>query len=73
MKPTCFQPKDTKLIFGHAAWEKNQLQEEIERGDWVIQEYSDSIFKSSPKDLWNELIHMFGLDNYGFVGMSGIS
>ena len=66
-------PKDTKLIFGHAAWEKNQLQEEIERGDWLIQEYSDSIFKSSPKDLWNELIHMFGLDNYGFVGTSGIS
>jgi len=66
-------PKDTKLIFGHAAWEKNQLQVEIERGDWLIQEYSDSIFKSSPKDLWNELIHMFGLDNYGFVGTSGIS
>ena len=62
-----------RLIFGHAAWEKNQLQEEIERGDWLIQEYSDSIFKSSPKDLWNELIHMFGLDNYGFVGTSGIS
>ena len=66
-------PKDTKLIFGHAAWEENQLQEEIERGDWLIQEYSGSIFKSSPKDLWNELIHMFGLDNYGFVGKSGIS
>jgi putative transcriptional regulator len=66
-------PKDTKLIFGHAGWEKNQLQKEIERGDWLIQEYSDSIFKSSPKDLWNELIHMFGLDNYGFVGKSGIS
>ncbi|NBV73050.1 hypothetical protein EBR61_02115 [bacterium] len=66
-------PKDTKLIFGHAAWYKNQLQKEIERGDWLIQEYSDSIFKSSPKDLWNELIHMFGLDNYGFVGTSGIS
>ena len=41
--------RDTKLIFGHAAWEKNQLQEEIERGDWLIQEYSDSIFKSSRK------------------------
>ncbi len=66
-------PKNTKLIFGHAAWDKNQLKEEIERGDWLIQEYSDSVFKSSPKDLWNELINMFGLDNYGFVGTSGIS
>jgi len=65
--------KDTKLIFGHDDWEKNQLQEEIERGDWLIQENSDSIVKSSPKDLWNELIHVFGLDNYGFVGTSGIS
>ena len=49
------------------------IMQEIERGDWLIQESSDSIFKSSPKDLWNELIHMFGLDNYGFVGTSGIS
>tara|TARA_Y100000746_G_C15425851_1_gene416322 strand:- start:865 stop:1410 length:546 start_codon:yes stop_codon:yes gene_type:complete len=65
--------KDTKLIFGHAAWEKNQLKEEIERGDWLIQEYSDYVFKTLPKDLWNEIIHMFGLDNYGFVGTSGIS
>jgi len=66
-------PKNTKLIFGHAAWSENQLQKEIERGDWLLQEYSDSIFKSSPKDLWRELIHMFGLDSYGFVGTSGIS
>ena len=66
-------PKNTKLIFGHAVWDKNQLQEEIERGDWLIQEYSNSIFKSTPKDLWNELIHKFGLDSYGFVGTSGIS
>ena len=66
-------PKNTKLIFGHAAWSENQLQKEIERGDWLLQEYSDSIFKSSPKDLWRELIHMFGLGSYGFVGTSGIS
>ena len=66
-------PKNTKLIFGHAAWSENQLQKEIERGDWLLQEYSDSIFKSSPKDLWRELIQMFGLDSYGFVGTSGIS
>ena len=27
-------PKNTKLIFGHEAWSKNQLQKEIERVDW---------------------------------------
>ena len=66
-------PKDTKLIFGHASWGKNQLQEEIKRGDWLIQEYSNSVFKSSPKNLWNELIHTFGLDIYGFIGTGGVS
>jgi Putative transcriptional regulator len=66
-------PKDTKLIFGHASWGKNQLQEEIKRGDWLIQEYSNCVFKSSPKNLWNELIHTFGLDIYGFIGTGGFS
>ena len=66
-------PKDTKLIFGHASWGKNQLQEEIKRGDWLIQEYNNSVFKSSPKNLWNELIHTFGLDVYGFIGTGGVS
>ena len=66
-------PKNTKLIFGHASWEKNQLQNEIQRGDWLIQEYRDSVFKSNPKDLWSELIQAIGLDDFGFLGTSGIS
>ena len=66
-------PKDTKLIFGHASWGENQLQEEIKRGDWLIQECNNSVFKSSPKNLWNELIHTFGLDIYGFIGTGGVS
>ena len=66
-------PKDTKLIFGHASWGKSQLQEEIKRGDWLIQEYNNCVFKSSPKNLWNELIHTFGLDIYGFIGTGGVS
>ena len=66
-------PKNTKLIFGHASWEENQLQDEIQRGDWLIQEISDSVFKTNPKDLWNELIHTIGLGDFGFVGTSGIS
>ena len=37
-------PKDTKLIFGHAGWDRHQLEDEIKRGDWLIQDYSDSIF-----------------------------
>ena len=66
-------PKDTKLIFGHASWDRDQLKNEIERGDWLIQNYSDSIFNIPPKNLWKKLIHMFGLDSYSFIGASGIS
>ena len=66
-------PKDAKLIFGHAGWDKHQLEDEIKRGDWLIQDYSDSIFNSSPNDLWNELIRVYGLNSYSFVGAGGIS
>ena len=66
-------PDGTKLIFGHAGWEKQQLDEEIQRGDWIIQDFDHSIFKIPPKSLWKEMIHIFGLDDFNFIGAGGIS
>jgi len=62
-----------RLIFGHAGWEKNQLEKEIKRGDWILQDYDSSIFNIPSKNLWQEMIHIFGLDEFNFIGSGGMS
>ena len=66
-------PSGTRLIFGHAGWDKKQLDEEIKRGDWIIQDYDHSIFNTPSKNLWQEMIHLFGLDEFNFIGAGGVS
>ena len=66
-------PKNTKLIFGHAAWDTNQLQNEIKRGDWLIYNNTEQIFNTSPKLIWGSLIKSFGLDQLNITGVGGVS
>lgn len=66
-------PSGTRLIFGHAGWDKKQLDEEIKRGDWIVQDYDHSIFNTPSKNLWQEMIHLFGLDEFNFIGAGGVS
>ena len=66
-------PSGTRLIFGHAGWDKKQLDEEIKRGDWIVQDYDYSIFNTPSKNLWQEMIHLFGLDEFNFIGAGGVS
>ena len=66
-------PSGTRLIFGHAGWDKKQLDEESKRGDWIIQDYDHSIFNTPSKNLWQEMIHLFGLDEFNFIGAGGVS
>ena len=66
-------PKNTKLIFGHAAWDSDQLQNEIKRGDWLIYNNTEHIFNTSPKLIWGSLIKSFGLDQLNITGVGGVS
>jgi putative transcriptional regulator len=66
-------PKNTKLIFGHAAWDTNQLQNEIQRGDWLVYNNTEQIFNTSPKLIWGSLIKGFGLDQLNITGVGGVS
>ena len=66
-------PKNTKLIFGHAAWEVDQLQDEIKRGDWLVHDNTEEIFTINPKLIWGSLIRYFGLDKFNITGIGGIS
>lgn len=66
-------PNGTRLIFGNAGWNKKQLDEEIKHGDWIVEDYDHSIFNTPSKNLWREMIHLFGLDEFNFMGVGGVS
>ena len=66
-------PDNTKLIFGHSAWDKNQLDNEIKNGDWLIYDTPEIIFDKNPTTLWIELIKSVGFDKFKITGMSGMS
>tara|TARA_B100000427_G_scaffold258887_1_gene222927 strand:- start:3477 stop:4028 length:552 start_codon:yes stop_codon:yes gene_type:complete len=65
--------KKTKLLFGHSAWEKNQLDNEIKNGDWLIHDSLENLFEKNPKTLWKDLIKLFGFDKFKMTGASGVS
>ena len=44
-------PDNTKLIFGHSAWDKNQLDNEIKNGDWLIHDTPEIIFDKNSSRL----------------------
>jgi len=66
-------PKNTKLIFGHAAWDSDQLKNEIKRGDWLIYNTTQEVFSMNPKLIWGNLIRHFGLDKLNITGIGGVS
>ena len=65
--------KNTKLLFGHSAWEKNQLDNEIKNGDWLVHDSLENLFEKNPKTLWKDLIKRFGFDKFKMTGVSGVS
>tara|TARA_Y100001970_G_scaffold264828_1_gene351819 strand:- start:1181 stop:1762 length:582 start_codon:yes stop_codon:yes gene_type:complete len=65
--------KNTKLLFGHSSWEKNQLDNEIKNGDWLVHDSLENLFEKNPKTLWQNLIKRFGFDKFKMTGVSGVS
>ena len=65
--------KNTRLLFGHSAWEKSQLDNEIKNGDWLVHDSSEVVFEKNPKTLWRDLIKLFGFDKFKMTGISGVS
>ncbi|WP_437186817.1 YqgE/AlgH family protein [Planctomicrobium sp. SH668] len=47
-----------RVYCGCAGWGPGQLQDELDRGDWiVVPAHSDHVFSSDPYSLWDELYH----------------
>lgn len=49
--------KRLRLFFGFASWGKGQLEQEIERGDWLVANPEpNQLFSDEPSRLWRELV-----------------
>tara|TARA_B100000959_G_C14758347_1_gene532214 strand:+ start:141 stop:695 length:555 start_codon:yes stop_codon:yes gene_type:complete len=65
-------PENYKISMGYAGWDKNQLEDEIKNGDWLIKPFSQNfIFNISDKDMWELSTIDLGLDPNDFMGKSG--
>ena len=59
---------------GHAGWASNQLEREIENGDWLLQSAtSDYIFNTPVNDQWDSAVNSFGIDMSHISGRGGVA
>ena len=65
-------PKKFRFSLGYAGWSKNQLEKEIENGDWMITSAtSQLIFDTPDKNKWNNIANELGFDLNNLAGISG--
>ena len=61
-----------KLIIGHAGWSAGQLENELENGDWLIQDAtSDFIFDTPSKHMWRSAAMSLGMNFFSDLGTPG--
>ncbi len=48
--------KKIKFFIGYSGWGKNQLQNEINEGAWLVSNKKIDIFSINPKNLWKNLL-----------------
>tara|TARA_Y100000748_G_C15272370_1_gene401212 strand:+ start:155 stop:676 length:522 start_codon:yes stop_codon:yes gene_type:complete len=54
---------DYKLVFGHAGWSAGQLENEIKKGDWIMQNINpDFVFKSNYDKMWDNATLSLGFE-----------
>ena len=54
---------DYKLVFVHAGWSAGQLENEIKKGDWIMQNINpDFVFKSNYDKMWDNATLSLGFE-----------
>ena len=61
-----------KLFYGHSGWSPQQLEKEIENGDWLLQ-YSkpDFLFNISDERIWEVATKSLGINIVDISNISG--
>ncbi|MDK9700313.1 MAG: YqgE/AlgH family protein [bacterium] len=53
--------QEVRFYVGYSGWGEGQLNDEIERGGWILATVSDDIlFRTDPNDLWRVLMKSMG-------------
>ena len=61
-------------MLGYSGWSANQLDSEIEKGDWIMHEaYSDFIFSERSKQMWDLAISSIGIEKSDISIQGGVS
>ena len=61
-----------KLMLGHSGWLPGQLEQEIEKGDWLMQSTTtDFIFNVQSDQMWGQAAGSLGIDLGPSMGMGG--
>ena len=54
---------DLRFYLGYSGWAKGQLENELKENSWIVAESkNDYIFAKQPKDLWKEILKLYGND-----------
>ena len=65
-------PKYAMFVVGYTGWALGQLEEEIERNLWVVDEYhEDLIFSADNEDKWRIALKNLGIDDALFASNIG--
>ena len=65
-------PNNFLFTLGYSGWDKNQLNDEIKNGDWlIVPANTKSIFEKHDSEKWNEYSSLVGFDLNDLNGQSG--
>lgn len=55
-------PFEAKLVLGYAGWSAGQLDEEIQRHDWLIAPVDvEQVFAPDPENVWERVLRSIGI------------
>ena len=67
-------PEEFCFSFGYAGWGKDQIEREIENGDWLLMPSNDDFIFSVPNsEKWQKAASHFGIDISELGGSAGIA
>lgn len=65
-------PERSIFMLGYSGWSEGQLEDEIERGMWIVADSSpDLIFADESEDKWSAALEEAGIDNSTFSPQIG--
>ena len=65
-------PDNFKFTLGYAGWDKQQLSNEIENGDWIVTPAeSKYILQKNNDDLWDMYSSLIGINQYDLGAGTG--